>query len=69
MKPVDCRHCGAKVSAVKTIKGGRIYLEPDPRPNGNVVLDPSGVAFVYRNTAGIAPRMTGLSRYVIHACE
>lgn len=39
-----CKACGAQVLLVETLKGKTVPLDPDPRDDGNVVLDNDGRA-------------------------
>lgn len=41
-----CQSCGAAILWAKTSKGKPIPLDAKPREDGNVVLEPNGVAFV-----------------------
>lgn len=41
-----CRSCGAPIWWAVTEKGGRMPLDPDPVPDGNVVINNYGVAVV-----------------------
>ena len=56
-----CRACPAKILWAKTERGNSIPLDPDPVPDGNIVVTDAGVAHVLRAT-----EMATGPRYVSH---
>lgn len=62
----ECSSCGAPINWAKTIKGRPIPLDPDPVPQGNVIISEEGTALVYNTAAAIAPRYADAPKYVSH---
>ena len=60
-----CRSCGAPIKWARTPKGRRIPLDPDPVPDGNIVLR-GGVAHVDGPAAGGFFDDGAGERYVSH---
>lgn len=47
------------------MKGVTIPLDPDPRPDGNIVVS-EGVALIFSRPDSISERLRGEPRYVAH---
>jgi hypothetical protein len=62
----ECSSCGATINWAKTIKGRPIPLDPDPSPQGNVILSEEGTALVYRDPSAVAPRYANEPHYLSH---
>jgi hypothetical protein len=56
-----CRACPAKILWAKTERGKPIPLDPDPVPDGNIVVTDAGIAHFLKST-----EMATGPRYVSH---
>lgn len=63
MRESLCRSCGAPIAWATTTNGKPMPLDPDPVPNGNVVIGIDGVAMVFART-GQVPK--GFDRFRSH---
>lgn len=46
-----CKSCGAPIRWLTTLRGKQIPIDPEPVPNGNVVIEGNGRARVIGNGA------------------
>lgn len=56
-----CRGCSAAIAWAKTERGKPIPLDPEPVPDGNIVVTDAGIAHFLRST-----EMATGPRYVSH---
>jgi hypothetical protein len=59
--PAKCRGCHKPIRWAKTEHGKNIPLDPDPVPDGNIVVTDAGIAHVLRST-----EMATAPTYVSH---
>lgn len=66
----NCRSCGARISWMKTDKGGTMPLDPDPVPDGNVIIvakaEPRWTAHLAHVLSKDEAVPEGTKRYVSH---
>ncbi|MBN1628154.1 MAG: hypothetical protein JW990_00170 [Thermoleophilia bacterium] len=60
-----CRSCGARITWLETAGGGRMPVDEDPTPEGNVVVV-GKMAKVCKNAAAAEALYPGQPRYLSH---
>lgn len=63
----QCKSCKAEIRWETLVSGKKIPLDPEPHPEGNVVIMPAGAMVMPKETAALGKEI-GAKRYRPHLC-